>query len=110
MYRAVLPAPIAGIYHLGEFSLAVNYPIELRDVGYNKELEKLILAFGGKVLSPDEARRSLVIEARKSSERTVQVRESRRDILLLLALAIFLLEVVHRRLKEVRRKSPPRRP
>jgi hypothetical protein len=63
------------------------------------------MANGGKVFSEDEARRSLVVEAGRVSQRTVQERLSRRDILLLLALLIFLAEILYRKLDEMRRRG-----
>jgi hypothetical protein len=85
--------------------VAVNYPLEYRDVGLNPELPKLIMANGGKVFTEDEARQSLVAEASRLSQRTVQDRISRRDLLLLLALVIFIVEVVLRRLAEIKRRG-----
>jgi hypothetical protein len=75
----------------------------------NPDLSKLIMANGGKVFTEDEAGRSLISEAESLSQRTVQERVSRRDILLLLALAIFIAEVVGRRLQEIRRRGRSRR-
>ena len=42
------------------------------------------------------------------SQRVVQERTSRRDLLLLLALTIFLLEVVARRLREIQKRGRSR--
>jgi hypothetical protein len=65
----------------------------------------MIMANGGKVFSEAEARQSLVVEAGRVSRRTVQERISRRDILLLLALIIFLTEIIYRKRDEVRRRG-----
>ncbi|MHB8119566.1 MAG: vWA domain-containing protein [Methanothrix sp.] len=104
-YVATFMPNSSGIYYIGSYGLAVNYPLEYRDIGFNPELSRLIMANGGKVFSEDEARQSLVVEAGRVSQRTVQERLSRRDILLLLALLIFLAEILYRKLDEMRRRG-----
>ncbi|MCX6677494.1 MAG: hypothetical protein NTU95_06060 [Methanothrix sp.] len=104
-YVATFTPNSSGIYYIGSYGLAVNYPLEYRDMGLNPELSRLIMANGGKIFSEDEARRSLVVEASRVSRRTVQERLSRRDILLLLALLIFLAEILYRKLDEMRRRG-----
>jgi hypothetical protein len=61
------------------------------------------MSSGGKVFSEAEVAGSLVEEARKRSEITTQQRVSRRWSLLFAALAIFLADVIARRLREVKR-------
>jgi hypothetical protein len=108
LYEATFTPNSSGIYYIGNYGIAVNYPLEYRDIGYNPELSSLIKANGGKVFTEEEARRSLVVEASRVSQRTVQERVSRRDILLLLALLVFLSEIVYRRLSEIRRRGRSR--
>jgi uncharacterized membrane protein len=108
-YVATLIPNSTGIYYIGDYGVAVNYPLEYRDIGFNPELTKLIMANGGKVFTEDEARQSLIAEAGRLSQRTVQERVSRRDLLLLLALAIFLVDVVVRKAGEIRRRGRSRR-
>ena len=107
-YVATFTPNSSGIYYIGSYGLAVNYPLEYRDIGFNPELSPLIMANGGKVFSEDEARRSLVVEAARISQRTVQERLSRRDMLLLAALLIFLAEVLYRKREEMRKTGRPR--
>jgi len=107
-YVATMSPASPGIYYLGDYGIAVNYPLEYRYLGVNPDLSRLIMANGGKVFSEDEARRSLLSEARIMSQRKVQERASRRDILLLLALTIILAEVVTRRLSEIRKRGRSR--
>lgn len=104
-YVATFTPNSSGIYYIGNYGLAVNYPLEYRDIGFNPELSRLIMANGGKVFTEDEARSSLVVEAGRVSQRTVQERLSRRDILLLVALLIFLAEILYRKLSEMRRRG-----
>ena len=90
---------------IGSYGLAVNYPLEFRDVGYNPELPNLIMTAGGAVFSEEEAKRSLLDEARAVSRRMVQERVSRRDALLIAALLIFLPEILYRKVRETKRRD-----
>jgi uncharacterized membrane protein len=101
-YAVTLSPDKVGILFIGDYGIAVNYPVEYRDVGFNPDLAKKIMANGGRIFSEKEAALSLAEEAMMRSQRTIQDRESRRDLLLLAALAIFLAEVVGRRLKELK--------
>ena len=103
-YTASITPNSTGIYYVGPVGVAVNYPLEFRDLGFNPDLSKEIMASGGKVFTEDEAKHSLIAEAGRLSQRTVQERVSRRDLLLLLALVIFLAEVMMRKFGELRRR------
>jgi len=102
-YVAVVAPERRGIYTVGDRGIAVNYPLEFRFVGFNPDLLRLIMSNGGMAFSEAEVARDLVEEARERSEITIQKRVSRRWILLFSALAIFLSEVIARRLREVER-------
>lgn len=102
-YMAVVTPDKQGIYTVGDYGIAVNYPLEFRNVGFNPEFSKLIMSNGGKVFTESEVAGNLVEEARNRSKITTQQRVSRRWILLLTALAVFLFEVMVRRLREVKR-------
>jgi uncharacterized membrane protein len=104
-YVATFMPNSSGIYYIGNYGLAVNYPLEYRDIGFNPDFSRMIMANGGKVFSEAEARQSLVVEAGRVSQRTVQERISRKDILLLLALLIFLTEIIYRKRDEIRRRG-----
>jgi len=104
-YVATFTPNSSGIYYIGSYGLAVNYPQEYRYIGFNPDLSRLIMANGGKVFNEDEARQSLVVEASRVSRRTVQERLSRRDVLLIIALLIFLAEILYRKLDEMRRRG-----
>ncbi len=109
-YLATFTPNSSGIYYIGSYGVAVNYPLEYRDVGFNPDLPRQIIAIGGEVFTEEEAGQSLIAEASLRSQRTVQERISRRDLLLLLALAIFLGEVVLRKVAEIRKRGRSRRP
>ena len=102
-YRAMVTPDEEGVYTVGDYGIAINYPLEFRRIGYNPDFSRLIMASGGKVFSESEVAGNLVEEARKRSEITIQQRVSSRWILLFGALAIFLAEVIARRLREVKR-------
>jgi len=101
-YAATLNPDKVGILYIGDFGIAVNYPVEYKDVGFNPDLPKAIMANGGRVFTEKEAAASLAAEAMMRSQRTVQERESKRGLLLLAALTIFLAEVIGRKLKELK--------
>lgn len=107
-YTATFTPNATGIYSVGSYSLAVNYPLEYRDIGVNPDLSNLIMSNGGKVFSEDEAKRSLVAEAQRVSRRTVQERQSRRDVPLMIALLIFLAEILYRKADEMKRRGRSR--
>ncbi|NYT01220.1 MAG: VWA domain-containing protein [Methanosarcinales archaeon] len=102
-YTATLTPQYSGVYYIGDFGIAVNYPLEYLEVGFNPELINMIESNGWRTFTEDEALSDLVRDARESSERTATERVSKRAPLLLLALTIFLVEVVWRRLCEVKR-------
>jgi len=102
-YSAILNPNRKGVYYIGDYGIAVNYPREFRDVGLNPEFSNLIMASGGRLFSESEVKSNLLEEARKKSKITVQQRESQRVILLFVALIIFLAETIFRKLKKVKR-------
>lgn len=101
-YSVTLTPDKTGILYLGDYGIAVNYPLEYRDVGFNPDLPKKIMANAGRVFTEKEAGLSLTEEARMKNQRTIQDRESQRDLLLIAALIIFLAEVIGRRLREMK--------
>ncbi|ABK14561.1 MAG: VWA domain-containing protein [Methanothrix sp.] len=101
-YTVTIVPESKGVYYINDYGIAVNYPLEYREFGFNPELKGMIEAVGGKIFTEDEAGRSIVEEARKASARLVQERASISWQLLLAALVLFLLEVTVRRLREIR--------
>jgi hypothetical protein len=104
-YKATLIPDKMGIYYIGDYGVAVNYPLEYKEIGYNSNLNSLIMLNGGKIFAEEEAKRSLISEASRMSQRIIQARASRQGFLLLAALTIFITELVFRRLNEIRRLS-----
>lgn len=101
-YTVTIVPESEGVYYINDYGIAVNYPLEYREFGFNPELKGMIEAAGGKIFTEDEAGRSIVEEARKASARLVQERASISWQLLLAALVLFLLEVTVRRIREIK--------
>nr|WP_304364526.1 VWA domain-containing protein [Methanosarcina sp. KYL-1] len=102
-YEATVNPDEMRIYDISGYPLAVNYPLEFRDVGINRDIEPLILATGGKIYDSREARALLLKDARQNSEREVNEPVSLKVYVLLAALLLYLSEIIVRRIKEMRR-------
>jgi hypothetical protein len=97
-----------GIHDLSGYPLAVNYQLEYRDVGLNKDIESLILATGGKIYTEKDARAFLIKDARQNSVRQSEEPVSLKVYVLLAALVLYLGEIIARRLREMRKlKNAP---
>ncbi len=103
IYETTVSPDTNGLHDISGYPLAVNYPLEFRDVGINKEIEPLVLATGGNIYTPKEARALLLKDARQNSEREVQEPMSLKVYVLLAALLLYLSEIIVRRIREMRR-------
>lgn len=92
-----------GIHDISGYPLAVNYAHEYLEVGHNKDIEPLIAATGGKIYTEKEARASLLKDARQNSQKVSDEQVSLKMYVLLTALAIYLGEIIIRRIREMRR-------
>ena len=101
-YEASVNPESIGIHDISGYPLAVNYPLEYRDIGLNKDIEPLIIATGGKIYTEQEARALLLKDARENSQREVTEPVGLKVYILLLALLIYLSEIIARRLKEMK--------
>ena len=92
----------AGTYNVSGYPITVNYPIEHRDIGLNPEFRRLIESTGGLVYTVNEAK-ALYIQ-HNGDTATYKTREavSFNVYLLLIALIIFLSEVIYRRVTEIK--------
>ncbi len=104
MRHSVNPDSI-GIHDISGYPLAVNYALEYRDIGFNKEIEPLILATGGKIYSEKEARAFLLKDARQNSQKEATEPVSFKVYVFLAALILYLSEIIARRVKEMRKLS-----
>jgi hypothetical protein len=102
-YEASVNPVNIGVHDISGYPLAVNYPLEYRDVGLNNDLESLIAATGGKVYTEKEARASLLKDARQNSQKVSDEHVSLKIYVLLAALVLYLGEVLVRRIREMRK-------
>lgn len=100
-YEASVNPETIGIHDLSGYPLAVNYPLEYRDIGLNEDVESLILATGGKIYTEKDARALLLKDARQNSERQSDEPVSLKVYVLLAALVLYLGEIIARRIKEM---------
>lgn len=101
-YEATVNPGSIGIHDISGYPLAVNYQLEYRDIGLNKEIEPLILATGGKIYTEKDARALLLKDARQNSEREANEPVSLKVYVLLAALVLYLSEILARRIKEMK--------
>lgn len=102
IYEATIYPAYIGVHDLSGYPLAVNYAIEYRDVGLNEKFPSLIKSYGGEVFTVNKARSGLFEEAQSNAVKEVNESISQKIYFLLIALIIFLAEVVIRRIKEIR--------
>lgn len=103
VYEASASPDSIGLHDISGYPLAVNYPLEFRDVGVNEDLASLILATGGKTYTEKEARALLLKDARQNAEREVEEPQSLKPYFILAALLLFLGEVMVRRIREIKK-------
>ncbi len=101
-YEATVTPGSMGIHDISGYPLAVNYQLEYRDIGLNKDIEPLILATGGKIYTEKDARALLLKDARQNSEREANEPVSLKVYVLLAALVLYLSEILARRIKEMK--------
>ena len=70
-YETSVNPETIGIHDISGYPLAVNYQLEYRDVGLNKDIEPLILATGGKIYTEKDARALLLKDAQAELGKTI---------------------------------------
>ncbi len=95
-----------GFHDLSGYGIAVNYPLEYRDVGFNDQLISVIAANGGRVYNEEDVEGLLLLDVKEKAVRTVEEPKSQKEPFLLAALGLFLAEVIIRRLKDYRKERP----
>ncbi|MCG7853764.1 MAG: VWA domain-containing protein [Methanosarcinaceae archaeon] len=100
-YETTIDPKRIGLHDVSGYPVAVNYALEYLDVGLNEDLPVFIKANGGKTYTVQEARALLLEEARKNSQRIVKEPVSLKMYFILAALALFLLEIIIRRIREI---------
>jgi hypothetical protein len=105
-YEATISLEKDGFHDLSGYGIAVNYPLEYREIGFNEKLNTVIESNGGRVYGEDEVLGQLLIDIKEKATRTVQKPQSDKELFLLAALILFLAEVIIRRLKDYRKERP----
>jgi uncharacterized membrane protein len=105
-YETTINPDKEGFHDLSGYGIAVNYPIEYREVGFNDKLKTIIESNGGRVYEEDEVEGLLFMDIKEKATRTVEAPQSEKELFLLAALIIFLAEVIIRRMKDYRKDRP----
>jgi hypothetical protein len=102
-YEATVRPERVGFENVSGAAFAVNYPREYDGLGQSAELDRAVERTGGRVFGAGEAERIAETVTRRA-RRTSDVRTEWAWVLLVVALAAFLLEIAARRLPLVRRQ------
>jgi len=105
-YETTINPDTEGFHDLSGYGIAVNYPIEYREVGFNDKLKTIIESNGGRVYDEDGVEGLLFMDIKEKATRTVEAPQSEKELFLLAALIIFLAEVIIRRMKDYRKDRP----
>ena len=92
---SVLPKQV-GFQTVAGAEFAVNYEQEFGELGVNRELESIVSSTGGRMFDTNDIK-GIVEHAKTRAKREVNEREYLRWPLVVLAIAIFLLEIFIRR-------------
>ncbi|MFA4957234.1 MAG: vWA domain-containing protein [Candidatus Methanoperedens sp.] len=93
-------------HDISGYGIAVNYPLEYREIGFNEKLVSVIESNGGSVYNEDDVQGLLFMDIKEKAVRTVNEPKSEKEPYLLAALVLFLAEVIIRRLKDYRKDRP----
>lgn len=99
LYTATFNPTTTGIFKFDNTIAAVNYPIEYQRIGLNPELKSLVEGSGGGFFKIEEADK-LVEKVKKDSVRTRNDMKFYRWPLIIAALAVLIIEIAVRRLRE----------
>ncbi len=105
-YETTINPDKEGFHDLSGYGIAVNYPIEYREVGFNDKLKTIIESNGGRVYEEDGVEGLLFMDIKEKATRTVEAPQSEKELFLLAALILFLAEVIIRRMKDYRKERP----
>ena len=99
LYKGMFTASKTGFFDLLGSLIAVNYPTEYMKIGMNPQLESLVMITGGTMFDPNE------IDAMIEQIKSHAVRTERKEVsfswpFVMAAIALFLLEIIIRRVKE----------
>jgi uncharacterized membrane protein len=105
-YETSIDLETGDFHDLSGYGIAVNYPLEYREIGFNEKLKSVIESNGGGVYNEDEVEGLLFLDIKEKAVRTVNEPKSEKEPYLLAALVLFLTEVIIRRIKDYRKERP----
>jgi len=105
-YETSINLETGDFHDLSGYGIAVNYPLEYREIGFNEKLVQVIESNGGSVYNEDDVQGLLFMDIKDKAVRTVNEPKSEKEPYLLAALVLFLAEVIIRRLKDYRKDRP----
>ncbi len=105
-YETTINLETGDFHDLSGYGIAVNYPLEYREIGFNEMLKNVIESNGGSVYKENEVEGLLFIDIKEKAVRSVNEPVSEKEPYLLAALALFLTEVIIRRIKDYRKERP----
>ncbi|NJD53636.1 MAG: VWA domain-containing protein [Candidatus Methanoperedens sp.] len=105
-YETTINLETGDFHDISGYGIAVNYPLEYREIGFNDKLNDVIASNGGRVYNEDEVQGLMFLDIKEKAVRTVNEPKSEKKPYLLAALVLFLAEVVIRRLKDYRKDRP----
>ncbi len=105
-YETTINLETGDFHDLSGYGIAVNYPLEYREIGFNEKLKSVIESNGGRVYNEDEVEGLLFLDIKEKAVRTVNEPRSEKEPYLLAALVLFLTEVIIRRIKDYRKERP----
>jgi uncharacterized membrane protein len=105
-YETSINLETGNFHDISGYGIAVNYPLEYREIGFNDELVQVIESNGGSVYNEDDVQGLLFLDIKEKAVRTVNEPKSEKEPYLLAALVLFLTEVIIRRMKDYRKDRP----
>ncbi|KPQ43474.1 MAG: hypothetical protein MPEBLZ_01983 [Candidatus Methanoperedens nitroreducens] len=105
-YETTINLETGDFHDISGYGIAVNYPLEYREIGFNDKLNDVIVSNGGRVYNEDEVQGLMFLDIKEKAVRTVNEPRSEKEPYLLAALVLFLAEVIIRRLKDYRKDRP----
>jgi uncharacterized membrane protein len=97
LYSAAMTPTTIGFQQVAGAVFASNYPREYNGLGFNPDLNKIVLSTGGKIFSPDDTE-GIVQHARAHARRIINTKDRLGWPFVILAVIIFLIEIFIRRL------------
>ncbi|MCX9083330.1 MAG: VWA domain-containing protein [Candidatus Methanoperedens sp.] len=105
-YETTINLETGDFHDISGYGIAVNYPLEYREIGFNEKLVQVIESNGGSVYNEDDVQGLLFMDIKEKAVRTVNEPKSEKEPYLIAALVLFLTEVIIRRMKDYRKDRP----